>query len=194
MENLIVVDLEATCWERRTTAAEMEIIEIGAVKLDATNRYRVVDEFQTFVRPTENLVLSDFCRTLTTIEQRNVDVAPYFPSAFDVFLSWISSGSYVWGSWGEYDFNQFVSECDRHDLPMPRAFERHVNLKAVYSLMRGQKKQSGMKKALRGLGIDLDGTPHRGIDDARNIVKIVHALEGLGSFCSTVEAKTKAAP
>ena len=37
--DLIVVDLEATCWDTSRPRSQMEIIEIGAVRLDA-NRWR----------------------------------------------------------------------------------------------------------------------------------------------------------
>ena len=47
--DLIVVDLEATCWDTSRPRNHMEIIEIGAVRLDAA--LTVVDEFDcSFVR------------------------------------------------------------------------------------------------------------------------------------------------
>jgi hypothetical protein len=57
----------------------MEIIEIGAVMLD--EKYKDVREFDTFVRPIANPVLSTFCTQLTTIQQSNIDGAPPFPVA-----------------------------------------------------------------------------------------------------------------
>lgn len=66
LNHLIVLDLEATCdIDGRLPANEMEIIEIGAVILDA--RYQIVSEFQQFVKPIKHPVLSDFCRSLTHI-------------------------------------------------------------------------------------------------------------------------------
>jgi len=61
----IILDLEATCWEEKSDKAN-EIIEIGAVKLD--ENLEVVDTFSQYVRPVISPELSDFCKTLTSIE------------------------------------------------------------------------------------------------------------------------------
>jgi inhibitor of KinA sporulation pathway (predicted exonuclease) len=46
----------------------------------------------------------------------------------------------------------------------------------MYSMMTGQGKGFGMGKALAQLGMDFDGTPHRGVDDARMTAKILLCL------------------
>jgi inhibitor of KinA sporulation pathway (predicted exonuclease) len=46
----IVVDLEATCWEKGTKPSRMEIIEIGAVIL-APSLVEAEREFAEIVRP-----------------------------------------------------------------------------------------------------------------------------------------------
>lgn len=71
--NYIIFDLEATCWENDRTK-QNEIIEIGAVKLD--ENLAVIGEFQTFIKPKLNPILSDFCKKLTSISQEEVDQAP----------------------------------------------------------------------------------------------------------------------
>ena len=53
---------------------------------------------------------------------------------------------------------------------------KHINLKRVYKEVRKLKREVGMKKALCLEKIDLDGTHHRGIDDAKNIAKIFKLL------------------
>ena len=61
---LIVIDFESTCWERKSGAPPSEIIEFPAVMID-TAKGDVVDEFHTYVMPTENPKLSEFCTSLT---------------------------------------------------------------------------------------------------------------------------------
>lgn len=76
MSDLIVVcDLEATCWGDGETVfiEKMEIIEIGCVLCDLSGK--IVDEFDTFVRPVQHPALSTFCTELTSITQGNVDAA-----------------------------------------------------------------------------------------------------------------------
>jgi 3'-5' exoribonuclease 1 len=60
--------------------------------------------------------------------------------------------------------------------PMPG---RHVNLKALFSSTRGIRKKLGMAQALQHVGLPLDGTHHRGIDDARNIARLVPYAAGV---------------
>jgi inhibitor of KinA sporulation pathway (predicted exonuclease) len=63
----LVLDLEATCCDRGTIKRhEMEIIEIGAVMVGAKT-LTIRDEFQTFIKPVRHPVLTEFCKSLTSI-------------------------------------------------------------------------------------------------------------------------------
>jgi inhibitor of KinA sporulation pathway (predicted exonuclease) len=166
----VIVDLEATCWEKGTRPDRMETIEIGAVRL-ASGNWEPLAEFSSFVKPVSEPVLSDFCRHLTGIRQEHVDTAQLFPEVFAAFLDWIGGGPVVWCSWGAYDLRQLQVDCRRHRLPFPQILEYHVNLKKEFAAWRDIK-PCGMKRALGILGIALEGSHHRAIDDARNIAKI----------------------
>ena len=102
MKQFIIFDLEATCWDNSDTNQINEIIEIGAVKLDESADQ--IDIYQTFVKPTKNPVLSEFCMGLTSIKQDNVDSAPYFAEAVQIFENWISgeNSDTALISWGYY--------------------------------------------------------------------------------------------
>jgi inhibitor of KinA sporulation pathway (predicted exonuclease) len=166
----VIVDLEATCWEDVRGSPKMEIIEIGAVLLPASEG-PAAGEFASFVRPVVDPVLSAFCTKLTSIRQADVDAAEPFPLVFPRFVEWIGDGPFVLCTWGAYDLNQFRQDCRRHRIPLPAAFERHVNVKKEFARLRGVK-SCGMAAALRIAGIPLEGTHHRAIDDARNIAKL----------------------
>lgn len=167
----IVVDVEATCWAE-DAPAQSEVIEIGAVAVEVGTG--PLDEFQTFVRPRLQPTLSDFCTQLTTIRQADVDSAPAFPEAYGNFRLWADAFSpFILTSWGNYDHKQLKRDCDLHSIPY--TIHSHVNLKAAFAAIMGCKK-CGMSKALRKLGIPLQGTHHRGVDDARNIARILEYL------------------
>jgi inhibitor of KinA sporulation pathway (predicted exonuclease) len=168
--NIVIVDLEATCWSGGSQPRAMEIIEIGACFL-CTPDLEVRKEFSSFVKPVKEPVLSDFCMSLTSITQEDVDSARKFPEVLRDFLDWIGTEQYFLCSWGAYDLNQLKVDCERHSILFPENFKRHINLKQTFAEQH-KKKQCGMKKALRILGLELDGTHHRGLDDARNISKI----------------------
>ncbi len=171
----LVVDLEATCSEDGAVAREqMEIIEIGAVMLNRST-WQIDSEFQQFVKPVRNPYLTEFCTDamflaslLTTIKQSDVEKAPTFPEAMVNFQNWLSEfPNYIFCSWGDYDRKQFIQDCEFHGVLYPFDSE-HINIKKQFSEYLGTSKGYGMAGALSKLGIELKGTHHRGIDDARN--------------------------
>lgn len=170
----VIVDLEATCWEKGTRPGRQEIIEIGAVGLDS-NSGPASEEFACFVRPLIRPILRAFCVNLTGINQKNVDEAELFPAAFHRFLTWIGKRPFVLCSWGAYDLKQFRIDCRRHNIPFPMTFEDHINLKKEFARLKGLRPM-GMAAALRYLKLPLEGHYHRGIDDARNIAKIAQII------------------
>lgn len=52
-------------------------------------------------------------------------------------------------------------------------FEDHLNLKRRFTERMGLRKPEGMRGALRRVGLPLEGTHHRGIDDARNLAGLL---------------------
>lgn len=172
----IVVDLEATCWERGTALERQEIIEIGAVELDART-LEPTREFERLVKPAREPVLSDFCRQLTHIAQAEVDAAPPFERALEGFAAWIGPGPFELCSWGRYDLEQFRVECARRGRPLPGGFERHVDLRALFARREGLPPGT-MVAALERRGLALEGAQHRGLADARNVARLAKLLLG----------------
>ena len=177
----IAVDLEATCWSAQTDpemsarqAEVSEIIEIGAVGLDA--RLQRVREFQCFVRPERYPVLSDFCTELTSITQAEVDAAEPFPAAYQAFLAWLGgeTAGLRFVSWSRYDHRQLMAQCRAAGLPRP-AWEA-IDAKEEFTDWcrghTGKRLRYGLSRALAHLEIPREGTAHRGIDDARSLVRV----------------------
>jgi len=176
----LVIDLEATTSQGGTAfpRTEMETIEIGAVLVRASS-LEPVDEFQSFVRPVRHPLLLPFCVELTGICQDMVERAPPFPEAFARMKKRMLSGRdglVVWGSWGDFDAGQLRQDCVLHGLhyDMPP----HRDMKVALSEVHGWRKRYGMKKALTRCGLSLQGTHHRGIDDARNIARMLPWIVG----------------
>jgi len=173
MEQILIVDLEATCWDDRPQSVEvMEIIEIGCaiVRLDG----QLVAGFGQLVKPTDNPQLSQFCQELTTIKQPMVDGAPTYGEAVKL-VDEALSGCVIstWGSWGQYDYNQISMEKSRHGIA-PAFFDLpHINLKSAWQRTIGVKKKAGLGGALGRLGLDFEGSQHRALDDVKNIARIL---------------------
>jgi 3'-5' exoribonuclease 1 len=173
--NYIILDLEATCWETKKVSPN-EIIEIGAVCINPEKQ--LVGEFCSFVKPSINPLLSEFCTQLTSITQENVDAAPLFPEAVAAFQSWILSfgNDYLLCSWGYYDQTQLIQDCKAHNIAIDW-LDAHISIKHQYSKIKNTR-SLGMKAALAREELTLEGTHHRGIDDAKNIVNIFLKLWG----------------
>lgn len=169
----IVVDLEATCWQSGTEMARQEIIEIGAVELDAS--LRALRDFDAFVRPAREPLLSPFCRTLTGIRQEYIDAAGLFPAALAAFAAWIGPAPYELCSWSDYDLEQFRIDCARSGAALPACFERHIDLRALFARRHGTPPPT-TEEALRQLGLAHEGQAHRAIDDARNVARLAQVL------------------
>ena len=176
--NYIIVDLEATCWETASKFQRNEIIEIGAVLLEGVS-LRSISEFQQFIHPKDNPELSQFCMTLTSIRQKDVDSAPFFPEAFNLFINWIGKTPFKLCSWGKFDFDLFNYECQRSGISWPPNFVSHVNLKEPFSRAHRTKKSIGLKDAMKLMKLQFIGTKHRGIDDARNITRVARHVIAL---------------
>lgn len=168
--NYAIVDLEATCWEERTSR-QNEIIEIGAVLVD--EQKNIISTFEQFVRPLKHPVLSEFCTNLTSIAQADIAHAPLFADAVESFQQWMQGHGehFLLCSWGFYDKRQLQSDCALHGVPTAW-LENHINLKQQYAHVKKLRREIGMENALINEGMELEGTHHRGIDDARNITKI----------------------
>lgn len=162
-DRVVIFDLEATC-DQNNTKFPKEIIEIGAVDNKG-------NEFSSFVRPVIAPKLTEFCTKLTSIQQIDVDGAPYFEEIYPEFYEFFKNATLM--SWGAYDKKQLLKDLDRHhmQLGMSEIKENHINLKEFFADKMGYWPR-GMKTVMKQLNLPLTGIHHRGIDDARNIKKI----------------------
>ncbi|MGM2632443.1 exonuclease domain-containing protein [Bacillus cereus group sp. Bce040] len=167
MKTKIVFDLEATCEDKSINPNfDNETIEIGAVKIVGG---KVVDEFQSFVKPVRSNELTDFCKELTHIKQADIDNAPSFSEALESFKSWAGDAEFL--SWGFYDRKQLEKDSMHSNLPVEWLIN-HRSVKHEHQKIKKLDRPVGVPKALKMEGLKFVGTHHRGIDDARNIAKV----------------------
>jgi inhibitor of KinA sporulation pathway (predicted exonuclease) len=179
--NFIVFDLECTCWEGRPSGMTMEIIEIGAVKLNEFGE--VEDSFCRFVRPKLHPVLSDFCQRLTSISQIEINRADSFPYVIEDFMDWaeIDDDNYWLCSWGNFDKKQLHADCTLHEIN-PEWTDFHLNIKQQYHSYKGFRNTIGLKKAVEREGFEFTGIHHRAISDAENLAKVFVKYRDIWQF------------
>jgi inhibitor of KinA sporulation pathway (predicted exonuclease) len=81
----------------------------------------------------------------------------------------------LFASWGDYDRNQFQRNCRDYGLEYPFG-PTHLNIKNLFSVVFGLPKELGIPEACEKMGIPLEGTLHRGVDDAWNIAQLFCGL------------------
>lgn len=181
MTLLNVVDVEATCWEGQPPPGQVsEIIEIGVCVLDLSTLERV-ETRSLLVRP-ERSEVSAFCTRLTTLTPGQVAGGLSFAEACEALRRDFRADSRPWASWGDYDRRQFERQCRAAGVPYPFS-ARHTNAKRAYADAFGERRM-GMAQALEHAGLPLEGTHHRGADDARNIAALFLRLAQAGAWQS----------
>jgi inhibitor of KinA sporulation pathway (predicted exonuclease) len=174
LDQILVVDVESTCWEGSPPEGETsEIIEIGVATIDVRTGARVARE-SLLVRPQRSRV-SAFCTALTTLTQEQVDAGIPFSDACALLRRQYASKDRTWATYGDYDRRQFERQCQ--DLHVPYPFgPTHLNVKNLFALVQRLPREAGMAEALALQHLPLEGVHHRGGDDAWNIAAILSAL------------------
>lgn len=172
LDKIVVVDLEATCWQGKPPAGmDNDIIEIGACLLDVKTG-EITDNIGILVIP-ERSEVSDFCTQLTTITPELIaNEGITFRDACSQLKKQYDTQDRAWASFGAYDRRQFQKQCAALGVSYPFG-PSHINVKTLFGLKKGLEREEGMSGALEILGLPLEGTHHRGVDDARNIAKIL---------------------
>jgi len=183
--NVLVIDVESTCWEPpevQPQGAVSEIIEIGIAVVNIKD-LKITDNVCIMIKPQKSKV-SKFCTKLTTLTQEMVDTGGTFKQAMDILQNKYHSNDRTFVSWGDYDRKMFERNCKEYGVKYPFG-PRHMNLKNSFTMFHGLEREPGMDTALENIGLKLDGTHHRGIDDARNIATIF--LKTIGQFRAAPE-------
>lgn len=174
LDKILVVDVEATCWEGAPPPGqESEIIEIGLCLLEVASGQRS-DTQSILVKP-ERSEVRPFCTQLTTLTQEEVDRGMTFKAACLLLQQKFASKNRVWASYGDYDRRQFQKQCEAFAVNYPFG-PTHINVKNLFAIAHGLADEVGMAKALELRRRPLEGVHHRAGDDAWNIAGILSEL------------------
>jgi inhibitor of KinA sporulation pathway (predicted exonuclease) len=166
LDKLIVIDVEATCWEGDPPdGQESEIIEIGVCVLDIVTGDRVGRQ-AILVKP-ERSEVSPFCTELTTLTQAQVNGGVSFDHACRILRRKFQARDRTWASYGDYDRRLFEKQCQGLNITYPFG-STHINIKNLVALFCGLPREIGMLQAMSLLDLPVEGTHHRGVDDAWN--------------------------
>lgn len=175
LKEMLVIDLEATCWENQRPPGQVsEIIEIGIARLDLET-LEPIDKTSILVQPVMSEI-SPFCTELTSITPAMVAKDGIsFAEACSKLRKQFGAKTKPWASYGNYDRAQIERQCTAAGITNPVS-PSHLNIKTLVALHLQLPREIGMKGALKALSIKLEGRHHRGDDDAWNTAKIAASL------------------
>jgi inhibitor of KinA sporulation pathway (predicted exonuclease) len=174
LDQILVVDLESTCWEGPPPLGQVsEIIEVGVCTVDVASLERV-EKRSILIKPVQSEV-SEFCTQLTTLTAAHLKEAGSLADATRILKKEFFSQERLWASWGDYDRRQFERVCKEQGIGYPFGIS-HLNVKTLFAMALGSERELGLDEAYARLGLVMEGTHHRGADDAWNIAGVLCRL------------------
>ncbi|NQX70293.1 exonuclease domain-containing protein [Paenibacillus alba] len=171
----IILDIE---FNGRKFASElpMEVIEIGAVRLNAS--LEPVDEFSALIKPVYFSKLNGFIKKKTGIPQEDIDQAEGFPKVITNFMNWLNrSGEFLLITWGGEDLKRIVFDTRMHKMDdgfWMSAF--YFDLLKGFTRYKNVTNDVSVEGALLDLNITSEGSAHRALDDARMTGDVFRAI------------------
>lgn len=167
--NYIVFDLEwnqSSIPELEEKRMPIEIIEIGAVKLDSD--FNLIDEYQSLVKPRLYKKIHSRVKEILTYDESELRL---HGRPFDVvcreFLKWCGKEEYRFCTWGSCDLFQLQKNMDYYymkPLPFPLPY---YDLQEIYGSLTNQNTASSLEHAIRELDIPIIEPFHCAVNDAR---------------------------
>lgn len=185
---IIVMDLEWTAWEgahRRHWSApgeEMEIVQIGAVRLSDSDGLPETGAFEILVRPRINPRLDPYFVNLTGITQAQLDREGMdLRVALDRFRHFSGDGTEVMGFGDELSI--VASNCQLYGMRNP--FEGTVCGNVRPLVLTGFKEISedlDSSDLPIALGFRKPGIAHQALSDSRCVAEALRRLRAAGKF------------
>jgi len=205
----VVVNFVATCDKIEHPSFVREIIEFPAVLVSYKER-SVVDVFHSFVKPSKNSLISEYCQNSTGISQRMIDMASKFQVVHDNFLAWMlkhhlgTKYTYILVTDGPFSIAKYLYVQTRiMGIPFPYEYAAAwANLKKCFQnfqnntcyegnkarnsaimFYRPNREFSGprIQEMLKKQGMEFEGNPNQGLDVSKNIARVLIALIENGS-------------
>ncbi|XP_013693353.3 uncharacterized exonuclease domain-containing protein At3g15140 [Brassica napus] len=193
----LVLDLEG----------KVEILEFPVLIVDARTM-QVVDLFHRFVRPTKmsEQAINKYIEGKygeVGVDRVWHDTAIPFKQVVEEFEGWLAEHG-LWGketdgalndaafvTCGNWDIKTKIPEqCVVANINLPQYFMEWINLKDVYLNFYGREAR-GMVSMMKQCGIRLMGSHHLGIDDTKNITRVVQRMLADGAVFKITARRSK---
>lgn len=171
-DEVVVIDLEATCWETPEEAAAntSEIIEIGVCLLNVLTGE--ISKSQGIIVKPEISSVSGFCTELTSITPEMASNGISFEDAIGILKKVYGMRNKVVAGYGNYDQNKLAKECEHKGVKSPLG-PTYLNISAMATLKLKTNKRLSLTRACEAFGLTFEGQLHRGVDDAVMAAKVL---------------------
>jgi inhibitor of KinA sporulation pathway (predicted exonuclease) len=177
VKQFVFFDFEMLCSKEGMPYANMESIRLGAVKYDVETK--VISYFDRFIKPMQTDPLSQFCKNLTKIDDRDLAFANPFPIVLQDFIGWVGClKTSRFFSWSSNDISRLELDSLSHDIPQSTILDlksRYVDFQAIFS-KRVAKINPSVENALALYGLRFEGEKHNPMYDAFNTLRIYLAF------------------
>lgn len=193
--NLGILDIEMTCDGKqignkfiddgRMKHSKREIIAVGFIVFN--DKYKILEEYKSFVRPSVNYILTDYCKNLTGITQTNVDSGKKCNDAFyDILKICKKHNVKIIMTFGNADKSGIFSSakwCRKSKDQVQYMYviaNRILDIKPIiiesnfYNL---KQKNLGLSKIADTLKIKNAGTLHNALNDSLLLLKICRKIK-----------------
>lgn len=163
-------------------ALRMEIIEIGAVKLD--ENYQIIDRFSRYVKPKLNRVTKKVTE-LTGITDETLADAPPLEEVIVEFVQWIGDEPVRVYSWSDTDLKQLRGECSAKGIypyGLPNNMKRWMDFQKVYTRIMGLSRSLSLANAINIIDNDFSGQQHSALADAENSAALLQLVKNKEEF------------
>lgn len=175
-----VLDFEATCL-RDKKILNQEIIQFPSRLYKWEHEtLTYVDEFNEYVKPQINPILSEFCINLTGIKQETVDAADSFKHVMRRHYLWLQHhdalSSVTFITVGNWNLETMLpNQLKLVGIRPVKEYCKWLNIKEKFREFYGYK-PGGLSDMLTYLKMEFIGHPHNGLDDVRNTSRILERM------------------
>ena len=177
MSNYIIFDLE---WNQGSALTEnpnipFEIIEIGAVKLDANKN--IIDRFNEYVRPQVYKKMNFMTRQVIHMDLEELKEAEIFPHVVRRFLRWCGE-DYIFCTWGNLDLTELQINMRYYGIdPLSDGPIKFLDVQKLFSLVYSDgKSRRALETAVDFMKIEKNDMFHRADSDAYYTAEILRKM------------------
>ena len=178
--NYIIFDLEwnqgVTHGEKRDKKLPLEIVEIGAVKLNEDRE--MISEFSELIKPQIYHEMHNITRKIIHIQMEELEKGKPFVEVMEAFLDWCGDDS-IFCTWGSLDLLELQRNMKYYNLP-PLSTKpiKYYDIQKLFSLAyEDGKSRRALEFAIDMLSLKKDIPFHRAFSDAYYTAKIFDKIE-----------------